>query len=174
MFFEHGHIYHIYNKGNNRQQIFFMRENYLFFLKKIETFPEESGSATLSRTPTAKQESFNKSIGIMLASYTRDINKQDNLIGSLFRDKTKAECLTKTEGNTPFFFNTVHGTKINVQIPEKEYHQVCFNYIHNNPVKANLADHPEDWEFSSYRDYCGLRNGKLINTTRAEEFGLRN
>ncbi|HOV11622.1 MAG TPA: hypothetical protein PLT47_06660 [Bacteroidales bacterium] len=38
MIFEHGHIYHIYNQGNNRQQVFFIRENYLFFLKKIETF----------------------------------------------------------------------------------------------------------------------------------------
>ena len=32
---EYGHIYHIYNQGNNKQKIFFQRENYLFFLKKI-------------------------------------------------------------------------------------------------------------------------------------------
>ena len=35
MIFEPNHIYHIYNQGNNRQRIFFNRENYLFFLKKI-------------------------------------------------------------------------------------------------------------------------------------------
>jgi len=33
--FKPNHIYHIYNQGNNRQKIFFNRENYLFFLKKI-------------------------------------------------------------------------------------------------------------------------------------------
>ena len=36
MKFEKGYIYHIYNQGNNRQKIFFNRDNYLFFLKKIQ------------------------------------------------------------------------------------------------------------------------------------------
>ncbi len=27
------------------------------------------------------------------------------------------------------------------------------NYIHFNPVKAKLAEKPEDWEFSSARNY---------------------
>ena len=36
MNFESGNLYHIYNQGNNRQQLFFSRENYLFFLKKIK------------------------------------------------------------------------------------------------------------------------------------------
>lgn len=35
MHFETGYLYHIYNQGNNKQKIFFNRENYLFFLKKI-------------------------------------------------------------------------------------------------------------------------------------------
>jgi len=35
---EKGDIYHIYNQGNNKQKIFFDRENYLFFLKKIKTY----------------------------------------------------------------------------------------------------------------------------------------
>jgi len=29
--FQAGQYYHIYNRGNNRQDIFFERENYLFF-----------------------------------------------------------------------------------------------------------------------------------------------
>jgi len=36
MNFEPGNLYHIYNQGNNRQKIFFSRENYLFFLNKIK------------------------------------------------------------------------------------------------------------------------------------------
>jgi hypothetical protein len=34
-------------------------------------------------------------------------------------------------------------------------------YIHLNPVAAGLVSKAEDWEFSSYRDYLGLRNGTL-------------
>src|SRR5512147_617365 len=30
--------YHIYNRGNNRERIFFEPDNYLFFLKKIKEY----------------------------------------------------------------------------------------------------------------------------------------
>ena len=38
MQFESNHIYHIYNRGNNSQRIFFNRDNYLFFLKKVKRY----------------------------------------------------------------------------------------------------------------------------------------
>ena len=201
MLIEKGHIYHIYNQGNNRQKIFFNRENYFFFLGKMkeyilpyadimawclmpnhfhwmvyvrETDIFRSRGATQSRTPTISDNiSFNKSIGILLASYTRAINNQENITGSLFREKTKAECLTAFNGITPSFYNTKFGTIMNITDPEKEYPQICFNYIHNNPVKAGLTKSAEDWEFSSFQDVCGMRNGKLINRERIHEFGLK-
>ncbi len=200
MLIEKGHIYHIYNQGNNRQKIFFNRENYFFFLGKMkeyilpytdimawclmpnhfhwmvyvrETDIFRSRGATQSRTPTISDNiSFNKSIGILLASYTRAINNQENITGSLFREKTKAECLTAYNGITPSFYNTEFGTIMNITDPEKEYPRICFNYIHNNPVKAGLVKSAEDWEFSSCQDVCGMRNGKLINRERINEFGL--
>ena len=36
MEFEVGHLYHIYNQGNNRRKVFFVRDNYLFFLNKMK------------------------------------------------------------------------------------------------------------------------------------------
>jgi putative transposase len=215
MNFEMGNLYHIYNQGNNRQKIFFSRENYLFFLNKIKNhiLPHADilawclmpnhfhlmvyvhdleievgaeigsvgigstgiiGSTTLSRatnntnTRAAKIQTLNKSIGILLTSYTRAINIQENRSGSLFKPHTKAECLTNANGIIPSFY----GSHINVRIPEKEYPQACFSYIHQNPVKANLVKLPEEWEFSSYPDYSGMRDGKLINRARAVEFGL--
>jgi putative transposase len=39
VFIEPNHIYHIYNQINNRQKIFFNRENYLYFLKKVKQHP---------------------------------------------------------------------------------------------------------------------------------------
>ena len=35
-----------------------------------------------------------------------------------------------------------------------------------------LVREMEEWEFSSARDYAGLRNGTLVNKERANEFGL--
>ena len=201
MQFEVGHIYHIYNQGNNRQPIFFEREHYLFFLQKmrayllpysdilayclmpnhfhvmVEVKSTESGGATLSRTPTinptsSPSDSLNKSIGILLASYTRAINKQQNRSGSLFRSKTKAECITKPEGITPSFYRTSVGTIINTHHAETHYPQVCFNYIHQNPVKAGFVNQAEGWEFSSCRDVCGIRHGTLIAKGRISELRL--
>jgi putative transposase len=120
----------------------------------------------------AKKRDFNNSIGLLLRSYTRAIQKQENSSGSLFRNPTHAECLTKPGLTTPSFFNTPYGTVINRHLPEEEYPQVCFNYIHFNPVKARLVKQARDWEYSSYPDYCGMRNGKLVNKKRTEEFGL--
>lgn len=202
MNFETGNLYHIYNQGNNRQKIFFSRENYLFFLNKIkahilphadivawclmpnhfhlmvyvhdleiEVNSSEGVGSSEGVTPSdalTKTRTLNESIGILLRSYTRAINKQENSTGSVFRKETKAECLTNANGITPSFY----GSHINVRIPEKEYPQACFNYIHQNPVKANLVKLPEEWEFSSYPDYSGMRDGKLINRARAAEFGL--
>ncbi len=203
MIFEPNHIYHIFNQGNNRGKIFFKRDNYFFFLKKIEThvlpygdllayclMPNhfhlmvyyrgncqgDSIAAALEVTPTVtragKPRSFNDSIGIMLRSYTRAINNQEKRTGTLFREETKAECLTKPVKEPPLCYNSNGATTLWTNFSEMEYPQTCFNYIHNNPVKANLVKHPADWEFSSFRDYCGLRNEKIINKTRTLEFGI--
>jgi putative transposase len=39
-------------------------------------------------------------------------------------------------------------------------------YIHNNPVKKGLVENPEDWKYSSYRNYLSNDAG-LIKITNA-------
>ena len=102
----------------------------------------------------------------MLRSYTRAINKQEGLSGSLFRKETKSECINYPKGVTPSFIKS----KINIQNPEKQYPQICFNYIHQNPVKAKMVSKEVDYEFSSAKDYANIRNGKLINREVAFEY----
>ena len=207
MYFEPEGIYHIYNQGNNKQLLFFKRENYLFFLQKIRKYIHPYGSilawclmpnhfhlmvevnkiainpgdgvafnlsdgVTLSHPVTTKLRILNDSIGIMLRSYTRAINIQENRTGNLFREETKAICLNEIGGITSNWFTDFGVTFMNVQIPEFHYMQVCFDYIHNNPVKAGLVQNREDWEFSSYADITGLRNGTLIDRLRIDKLGL--
>ncbi len=209
-------IYHIYNQGNNRQKIFYNRDNYLFFLQKMNDYllpycdvlawclmpnhfhwmvyvretelesvmrrggteidrvtsnREASRGATQSRTPTVSN--LNQAIGIMLSSYTRAINQQQSRSGSLIQQKTKADCITKPIEVSPSYYNLGFGTMIFIPDPDKDYPQICFNYIHQNPVKAALVKNPEDWEFSSFRDLSGLRNGKLVCRQRVDEFSLK-
>ena len=228
MYFEAGGIYHIYNQGNNRQRIYYSRENYLFFIRKLRThilpfadilawclmpnhfhlmvevrvaemenpFARREGftwSETLSnptlsnptlsnptlvklegesiRTPTT-MVTLNHSIGILLRSYTRAINIQEKRTGSLFRKKTKAICVNEINGITSDWHSSFGVTFMKVYIPEYQYPQVCFNYIHSNPVKAGLVAKAEDWEFSSCIDLVGMRDGTLVNRERVEKLGL--
>jgi len=198
MKFERGYIYHVYNQGNNRQRIFFNRDNYLFFLKKIKksitpysdilawclmpshfhlmvlvnevSLPLNALTEGFALSETLGTRTLNQSIGIMLRSYTNAINKQRNSSGSLFRNSTKAECLNCPNGVTPSFYNTLYGTDIKVSNPHREYPRVCFQYLHNNPVKAGLSGKAGDWEFSSLQDYLGIRNGTLVNKRIAEKY----
>ncbi len=200
MQFDEGFLYHIYNQGNNKGKVFFTRENYLFFLKKtrihicshadiiawclmpnhfhlmvlvnknIIDVAKNSESQTGVLSSEIKQRSFNDSIGILLRSYTRAINKQENSSGALFRKETKSQCLNSPTALAPSFYSK-NGTQVIVtNNPEKEYPQVCFNYIHENPVSANLVANTTDWEFSLALDYANLRNGNLVNKKVANEY----
>jgi len=117
--------------------------------------------------------SLNDSIGIMLRSYTRGVNKERGWSGSIFRKYTKAINLTSQEGVCPSWFSNNGITQVFVDQPEKEYPQVCFNYIHNNPVKHGFVYNPGEWKFSSYREYQSKSKKILVNKSRANELGLK-
>jgi len=205
MEFEVGHLYHIYNQGNNRRKVFFVRDNYLFFLNKMKhhllpyadilawclmpnhfhimahvnrvnlSVPIIDGVNTDGVTPShpvSKERTLNESIGIMLRSYTRAINKRYNRSGALFREETKAICLTKNDKLSAAWFTSLGVTNLNVDSPESQYPNQCFRYILSNPLRAGLVKSAIDWEFSSYADLVGQRDGQLISRERIKEFGL--
>lgn len=183
MIIETGHIYHIYNRGNNRVKIFYNDENYFFFIKKIQTFvlPYADILAWCLMSDhfhlmveinfmELNNITLNHSIGRMLSSYTRAINKQFNRVGSLFQKHTKANCLTENVGIAPAWYYTSGGVSINIRKPEREYPIVCMKYIHYNPVKAGIVNNPEDWVYCSYREYKGNKSINLTNTTIGREY----
>lgn len=174
MHFEENSLYHVYNRGNNKQRIFFCDENYLFFLRKVRAcllpycdviayclmpnhfyFLIHAKKAGVLTDPTAPSGQIGggipmqplvRKIGTLLSSYTQAINKQENRTGSLFQKKTQARKLDISEG----------------------YPFICFQYIHQNPMKAGLVTKMEDWLYSSFRDYVGLRNGTLASAIRLQ------
>ncbi len=48
-------------------------------------------------------------------------------------------------------------------IDKDDYLLNVSRYIHLNPVKAGLVSHPEDWKYSNFREWVGIRKGKLFN-----------
>ena len=192
---EQGHIYHLYNQGNNHEKIFFTKANYSYFLKKIEqhispladilawclmpnhfhliiAVPSESDRVS-DRVTSSHPVTLNSSIAIMLRSYTRAINIQEHRSGSLFRERTKAILLGTGQSEKLKHQNRIKTERTGASNSEEEYLQTCFRYIHFNPVKAGLVQKDVDWEFSSARDFTGMRNESLINKKLAEELGLK-
>ncbi|MBK7121320.1 MAG: transposase [Chitinophagaceae bacterium] len=173
MHFEPDQIYHVYNRGNDKQHIFFTEANYIYFLSKIKTewkkycdvlcyclmpnhfhfmlVPNEEGckNIILSGKDTHMQN-LSKIIGKTLSSYTQAINIQNKTTGNLFQKKTKAKLLTEV-------------ARINELYTIKDYILTCFHYIHHNPLKAGLVKRLTEWPYSSYLDYYNQRNGTICN-----------
>ena len=182
MDFEKNLIYHVYNQGNNKAPIFFQDKNYLFFLKKTRVLllpyldflsyclmPNHFHFLVCVKETTLIQKnntsrSLNLAIAILLRSYTRAINIQEQRTGSLFRAKTKAK-----NGFINDFITIGSKHEDLLFQPDNDYARQCFHYIHNNPVKAGLVNNPQDWKYSSASDYAGLRNGTLCNQALAKQ-----
>jgi len=179
MHFEAEHIYHVYNRGNNKAPIFFTTKNYVYFLRKIRNewleycdiycyclmpnhfhfmlHPKEEGCKTIVlKEKNTHLQNLSKAIGKTLSSYTQAINIQNNTTGNLFQKKTKAKCLTEELQIEPGY--TMNDYLLN-----------CFLYIHNNPLEANLTNELKNWPYSSWPDYYGYRNGNLCNKEKAKK-----
>ncbi len=145
--FEADHYYHIYNRGNNFQPIFFEHENYRYFLVQLRKYlpPDAVEVVAYCLMPNhyhlllhLKTGDLSKLMQPFILSYTNAINRRFGRIGSLFQGRFKAR-----------------------HVDREEYLLHLARYIHLNPVVAGLVKHPADWEFSSYRDVVGLRQGTL-------------
>jgi putative transposase len=168
MHFEEDYTYHVYNRSN--ECVFYSRSNYLFFLNKVRKnilplanilayclMPnhfhfllnvKKKGAEFINENHRKNTQLLSKEIGNIISSYTQAINKQQNRRGSLFSHKTKAKMLNFRDG---------------------DYVKACFFYIHQNPYFAELVDKVEDWEYSSFKDFIGVRNDPMINKELAFE-----
>lgn len=166
MNFEPNEIYHVYNRGNNQQNLFYCRDHYFLFLMKIKKIlsgyceilayclmpnhyhlmlmASDFSPETVFKMPFREETIYHpliRKIGTLQSSYTRALNLEMDMTGSLFQQKAKQKILNE----------------------DPEYPLACFHYIHQNPVKSNLVKTMTQWEFSSYNDYCEYRKDNLVN-----------
>lgn len=167
--FASGTLYHIFNRGTAKTKIFLDREDYGLFLSRLREYlyPEKVDTAALAKTrqyvrgqlPSGvfdllcyclmpnhfhfllhqKTElSASKLISKLCTSYSKVFNYKYKRVGALFQDQFKA-----------------------VQIVSNEQLLWVSAYIHQNPLKAELVKKVEEYTYSSYPDYMGLRTGTL-------------
>ena len=151
--FENGATYHIFNRGNNREDIFKEEKNYVFFLNLMKKhllpyadiyayclmknhyhlllrFKETSEISTEQTSEVSKTSDVlkpHRALANMLTAYSKSINKAYNRCGSLFQQHPKRRRITDRN----YFIQTVV-------------------YIHMNPVKHGFTS-SMNYPHSSYR-----------------------
>lgn len=177
MHFEKGSVYHVYNRGNNKERIFYSPSNYQLFVNKIDyhvlpfadvlawcLMPNHFHLMIHVHREVIFSITINQSIGRMLTSYARAINIQENRTGSLFQQHSKAICLNANERLKPSWYKVMGVTKIPSWDEKSDYQRVCMDYIHLNPVHAGIVMNISDWKWSSYHEIYGKKVGvELVN-----------
>lgn len=141
--------------------------------RSVKPNPRKSASETTDISQMAGdfsgqyQQELSHQIRALLSGYTKSFNKQQGRSGSLFRQKTKYK-----DGWIDGLLTVGSKKEYLLFRPDNDYARQCFEYIHQNPVKAGLVESSEDWVYSSAKDYAGLRNGTLCNQDLAEELLL--
>lgn len=170
-----GMFFHIYNRGNNGEKIFFEERNYNYFLKKFSKYlldfidvycncllPEhfhliirikdiDNFNSELFRIPDdfCKQLSpVEKAFKDFFISYAKSINKAYERTGSLFQCKYKRNLISN----------------------EDELRRLIA-YIHTNPIRRGYCSNIEDWNFSSYNFIIHLYKVSKIYTEVVDLFG---
>ncbi len=166
--FTKNEIYHIYNRGVGRMDIFLDQEDYIIFLTRLKEnlFPELNKKDHLPkylyRRKSLPPDSFHllsyclmpnhfhilikqntdlpitKLVLKICTGYSKYFNKKYTRVGSIFQDKFKSVLI---ENNEQLLWTSF--------------------YIHTNPIKAEIVTDLNKYQWSSYPDYAGLRNGIL-------------
>lgn len=150
--------HHLYNRGANKALIFYEKENYLYFLRRMKFYSQKYKIKILAYClmpnhfhiflkQTTDEFSISLFISSLLNSYVKSINQKYKRSGTLFESKTKSK-----------------------QIEDETYFKWVIKYILENPVHAALADNICDWIFSNARDLTGVRNGNLTDVKYVVSF----
>ena len=162
---EEGYFYHIYNRGNNSEKIFFSEENYAYFLKLLTKyiFPVadiyaycllnnhfhilvrikekneiEINKLKFSTVEKPKEVSASRQFSHFLNAYSQAVNKKYARTGSLFEKRFERK-----------------------RISDNHYLRQVILYVNTNPLKHNLVEKPKDYKWSSYNSHISNAKTKL-------------
>ena len=152
---EPGTTYHLYNRGNNHEDIFKEEENCIHFLHLLQKYvlPVAEIYAycllknhfhlllrvkDVNELPEAYREKPFLAFSHLFNAYTKAINKRYRRTGSLFQEHLKRKRVT-----------------------DEKYLVQLIAYIHLNPVKHGFVEDFQQYRFSSYQAYLSKRGSKV-------------
>lgn len=144
---ESGVVYHIYNRGNNKENIFKEEKNYHYFLGLMEKhllsvadiycyclLKNHFHLLLRIKDPDFIAEKYRNKpylpFSHLFNSYSKSINKAYNRTGSLFQEHFHRK-----------------------RVSDEKYLKQLVAYIHLNPEKHKFCDNYKDYPYSSYSAY---------------------
>lgn len=143
--FQPGPIYHVYNRGNNRQKIFLSAENYDFFLRRLHHYFSKSKIELLAYCLMPNH--------FHLVIRLREETDFPNVMRSFSTSYVKA--FHKRYGTSGHMYQGNYQAK---EFTEEAALATVIPYVHLNPWKTGLAEHPEEWPHSDCRIWCFEEN----------------
>ena len=147
---EEGKCYHLFNRGNNKENIFYAEENYAFFLERFKTYliPHVDVFAYCLMPNhfhffirINNLAAFEAGIKNFFISYAKAINKKYSRVGSLFQGRYKCS-----------------------EIDSDSYYTRIITYIHQNPVSGEMKTPIDKYKFSSYSSYLLPQKSSVLKT----------
>ena len=145
-----GAFYHVILRGNGGQDIFYSKADrsrfYLLLQEGIERYGHRIHafclmSNHLHLVVQVGDIPLSKILQNISFRYTRYINKRKKRIGHLFQGRYKA-----------------------ILIDADSYLLELVRYIHNNPLRADMATQPDQYQWSSHRAYLGRQEIAWLTT----------
>ncbi len=172
---QYGRYYHIYNRGNNGENLFVQQRNYPYFLQlyaqHIQPVAETFAYCLLPnhfhfglRTYTEEeQEAYHRSqngpiskIGPFLDKPIFKLQEPSRAFNNLFIAYARA--FNKATNRTGALFERPFGRKI---IDSQRYLMTLITYIHHNPQKHGFVSDFREWPWSSYSAILSSRPTKI-------------
>lgn len=172
---EFGRYYHIYNRGNNSNDLFFEPENYYHFLRLYEKYVDPIAE---TYAWCLLKNHFHLLVRIKdkeeIAKITRDKGNLDairilnpsNQFGHLFNAYTQS--INKRYKRTGSLFEGAFERKL---VTSEKYFQKLIFYIHNNPVHHGFVDNMIEYPWSSYGTITSTKPTKLNRAEVIEQYG---
>lgn len=141
---------HIVQRGHNRQPCFHTESDYMVYLERLREHACTSGCSVHAYVLMTNHVHI-------LASFA-DITAAPHLIRLLGQQYSLY--LNRRLGRTG---TTWEGRYWSCPVPTEHYLLNCQRYIEANPIRAGMADRPDQYRWSSYRGNAGLADDPLLD-----------
>jgi REP element-mobilizing transposase RayT len=156
---EYGQTYHIYNRGNNRANIFIEERNYRYFLqlyvKHVEPIADTYAYCLLRnhfhllvriKTVVEQEQTLRVSETLRVSTNVFRPKRPSQQFGNLFNAYAKA--INKAYERTGSLFQNPFGR---IAVKSDTHFARLIAYIHRNPQKHGFVTDFGEWPYSSYQ-----------------------